>query len=235
MVRPRQPALVDTASPSSRLMRSRISPAALLVNVTAITARGLTPTARNRKATRWARTRVLPEPGPASTSTGPLMVVTASVWDGLSPARMSSCINTPTINSLLAAAHLPATACLPVAQAAAPALPLADRNHAGLSQAGSRRSAGCAQQLRHRTQRQPHDRCVAAVPTLDRRESRVLDGIGPGLIQRVAGRDIVPDLVIREIADPHFAAAKTRGRSGTVGPEAAHGRMNVVHASAQGA
>src|SRR5512146_2932962 len=34
---------------------------------------------------RWVITRVLPEPGPASTSSGPSVVITASRWRGFSP------------------------------------------------------------------------------------------------------------------------------------------------------
>ena len=48
MVRPFQPVLVGTDSPTSRLIRSRISPAALLVKVTAMIARGWTPATRSR-------------------------------------------------------------------------------------------------------------------------------------------------------------------------------------------
>ena len=57
--------------PSRRPMRSRISPAALLVNVTARIARGSTPSTSISRAMRVVSTRVFPEPAPASTSIGP--------------------------------------------------------------------------------------------------------------------------------------------------------------------
>jgi hypothetical protein len=48
IVSPFQPLLLGTASPTSRLMRSRISAAALLVKVTAMIARGCAPAVRSR-------------------------------------------------------------------------------------------------------------------------------------------------------------------------------------------
>ncbi len=38
---------------------------------------------------RWVRTRVLPEPAPATTSRAPSPLATASAWSGLSPASRS--------------------------------------------------------------------------------------------------------------------------------------------------
>src|SRR5712692_5303014 len=70
--------------------RRRISPAALLVKVTASTWRGWTPSTPRSHAIRWAMTRVLPLPAPASTSTGPLVAWTACCWAGLSEARTVS-------------------------------------------------------------------------------------------------------------------------------------------------
>src|SRR5262245_53845737 len=70
--------------------RRRISPAALFVNVTASTRRGCTPSTPRSQAMRWAMTRVLPLPAPASTRTGPLVAWTASRWTGLSGARIAS-------------------------------------------------------------------------------------------------------------------------------------------------
>src|ERR1700675_2309686 len=70
--------------------RRRISPAALFVKVTASTWRGLTPSTPRSRAIRWAMTRVLPLPAPASTSTGPLVAWTACCWAGLSEARTVS-------------------------------------------------------------------------------------------------------------------------------------------------
>src|SRR5215207_7613478 len=67
--------------------RSRISPAALLVNVTARMFQGATPASSIRWAIRRVSTRVLPEPGPASTNTGPLTVVTALICSWLSCAN----------------------------------------------------------------------------------------------------------------------------------------------------
>ena len=59
------------SAPSSRPMRSRISPAALFVNVTARIWRGSTPSMSISRAMRVVSTRVFPEPAPASTSSGP--------------------------------------------------------------------------------------------------------------------------------------------------------------------
>ena len=62
----------------SAARRSRISAAALLVNVMARTCQGLTPRSPSICAMRKVRTRVLPEPAPARTSSGPSVVRTAS-------------------------------------------------------------------------------------------------------------------------------------------------------------
>ena len=59
-------------------MRSHISVAARLVNVTAIIEAGDTPRFWIRSITRWVRTRVFPVPGPAVTMTGPLSIVMAA-------------------------------------------------------------------------------------------------------------------------------------------------------------
>lgn len=64
--------------------RSRISPAARRVNVTATMAEAGTPRSR-RRDTRPIRVRVLPEPGPASTSTGPGPAARAFSWPGVKP------------------------------------------------------------------------------------------------------------------------------------------------------
>ena len=76
------------AWPASWATRSRISAAALLVKVTARMAPGSWPR-WSSQATRWAMTRVLPEPAPASTSSGPSVVFTASSCGGLSVERSS--------------------------------------------------------------------------------------------------------------------------------------------------
>src|SRR6516165_5832139 len=74
--------------PSSRSMRERISPAALLVKVTASTPCGETPSAWMSQAMRCISTRVLPLPAPASTSTGPSGAVTAARCASFSGLRM---------------------------------------------------------------------------------------------------------------------------------------------------
>jgi hypothetical protein len=56
--------------PTSAATRSRISAAALLVNVIASTDPGWAPRAASSQAMRRVSTRVLPEPAPASTSSG---------------------------------------------------------------------------------------------------------------------------------------------------------------------
>ena len=73
--------------PSIVIRRSRISPAALFVKVIARISFGLTPIAEIRWATRCVSTRVLPEPAPAITSSGPSVCRTASRWAGFRLAR----------------------------------------------------------------------------------------------------------------------------------------------------
>src|SRR5919204_4381098 len=94
-IRPQAAWKVSTQSPrasrpSRYSSRSFISPAALFVNVIARISFGLTPTAWIRCATRYVRTRVLPEPAPATTSSGPSVVRTASRWAGFSSSRYCS-------------------------------------------------------------------------------------------------------------------------------------------------
>src|SRR5437868_2126248 len=79
-----------TTGPSRSPRRSRISPAALFVNVIARISGGFAPTAFRRCATRCVRTRVFPDPAPAITSTGPSVVRTASRWAGFRSARYCS-------------------------------------------------------------------------------------------------------------------------------------------------
>src|SRR5215469_11262726 len=74
--------------PSSRSTRERISPAALLVKVTASRPCGETPSAWMSQAMRCVNTRVLPLPAPASTSTGPSGAVTAARCASFSGLRM---------------------------------------------------------------------------------------------------------------------------------------------------
>src|SRR4051795_3205806 len=82
--------IARTIGPTVRSIRSRISAAALFVNVIARISFGFTPAAASRCATRKVRTRVLPEPAPATTSSGPSVVSTASRWAGLRSARYVS-------------------------------------------------------------------------------------------------------------------------------------------------
>ncbi len=72
---------------SSFRTRSRISPAALLVKVSARIESGATPNSSTRLATRVVSTRVLPEPAPASTRSGPSKCSAASRCSGLSVWR----------------------------------------------------------------------------------------------------------------------------------------------------
>src|SRR5438270_13132317 len=75
--------------PTSEPTRCFISSAALLVKVMARISKGETPCSRISHAIRWVRTRVLPEPAPATTSRGPLGWVTASRCTGLRDASRS--------------------------------------------------------------------------------------------------------------------------------------------------
>src|SRR5918995_4607470 len=77
--------IFSATGPTSAATRDFISSAALLVNVMARISNGLTPWSRIRWAMRWVSTRVLPDPAPATTSSGPSACVTASDWTGLSP------------------------------------------------------------------------------------------------------------------------------------------------------
>ena len=72
-------------TPSSVSMRPRISPAALLVNVTARMPCGETFSTCTSQATRCVSTRVLPLPAPASTSVGASGAVTAARCASLRP------------------------------------------------------------------------------------------------------------------------------------------------------
>ena len=76
--------------PSSSSTRSRISCAALLVNVIARISPGRATPVCTSQATRCVSTRVLPDPAPASTSSGPSPCVTAARWGSFRPARRCS-------------------------------------------------------------------------------------------------------------------------------------------------
>ncbi len=64
--------MTRTIRPTSASTRSRISPAALLVKVIARISPGRARSVATRCAIRCVSTRVLPEPAPASTSSGPV-------------------------------------------------------------------------------------------------------------------------------------------------------------------
>src|SRR5919198_3201473 len=87
--------------PSRSSNRSFISFAALFVNVIARISLGLTPHAAIKWPTRWVSTRVLPEPAPAITSSGPSVASTASCWAGFRSARYLSgaAVGTPSMLS----------------------------------------------------------------------------------------------------------------------------------------
>ena len=70
----REDQIARATGAGERLTRSRISPAALFVKVMARISFGVDAHAPSRCATRWVSTRVLPEPAPASTSSGPSVV-----------------------------------------------------------------------------------------------------------------------------------------------------------------
>src|SRR6266545_6655990 len=80
--------ILAATGPISAATRVFISSAALLVKVMARISNGLTPRSRIRWAMRWVRTRVLPDPAPATTSRGPSPWATASRCTGLSPSSM---------------------------------------------------------------------------------------------------------------------------------------------------
>src|SRR5713101_7049431 len=72
--------------PTSATTRCRISSAALLVKVMARISNGETPCSALSQATRRVRTRVFPEPAPATTSNGPPGWVTAATCTGFRSA-----------------------------------------------------------------------------------------------------------------------------------------------------
>src|SRR3954470_4203262 len=76
--------------PTRGATRSRISAAALFVNVIARISGGFAPIAFSRCAIRRVSTRVFPEPAPAITSTGPSVVRTASRCAGFRSWRYVS-------------------------------------------------------------------------------------------------------------------------------------------------
>src|SRR3954468_18643884 len=81
--------IFSATGPTRAPTRCFISSAALLVKVMARMENGEAPSSPISHATRCVSTRVLPEPAPATTSSGPPGWVTASRWTGFSPARRS--------------------------------------------------------------------------------------------------------------------------------------------------
>src|SRR4051794_19860241 len=82
--------MARVARPTRNSTRSRISCAALLVNVIARISFGLAWPVRSSHAIRCVSTRVLPEPAPARTSSGPPGYVTASRCGGFRPSSSSA-------------------------------------------------------------------------------------------------------------------------------------------------
>ena len=78
------------AGPTRPSTRSRISAAALLVNVIAMTSPARARPVASRYAMRLVSTRVLPEPAPATISSGPPWCSTASRCCGLRPRSRAS-------------------------------------------------------------------------------------------------------------------------------------------------
>src|SRR3954453_13676548 len=76
--------------PTSSVTRSRISAAALLVKVIARIEPGWALRSEINQAIRRASTRVLPDPAPATTSSGAPSWTTAARWGSLSPSSSSS-------------------------------------------------------------------------------------------------------------------------------------------------
>ena len=77
-------------SPTNSATRSFISPAALFVNVIAKTSYGATFRFASKYAIRLVKTRVFPEPAPATTSKGDPAWATASDCCGFNPSVKAS-------------------------------------------------------------------------------------------------------------------------------------------------
>ena len=78
------------AGPTSSATRSFISPAALFVKVMAMISLGRAAPVAMRWAMRRVRTRVLPDPAPATISSGVPRCSTAARWAGLRSSRSST-------------------------------------------------------------------------------------------------------------------------------------------------
>src|SRR6266508_6264374 len=63
--------------------------------------------------------------------------------------------------------------------------------------------ADACQDLGHLEQRQPHHPRIAALQVLNERSGLALDGVTAGLVERLAGRDVTLDLVVRDCAKGH--------------------------------
>jgi hypothetical protein len=76
--------------PTSASTRSFISAAALFVKVMAMISPGWTWRSARSQPMRWVSTRVLPDPAPATISSGVPACTTASRWRGLSPSSSAA-------------------------------------------------------------------------------------------------------------------------------------------------
>ena len=84
--------MIRARRPTSSSTRSRISAAALLVNVIARIEPGWALRSEISQAIRRVSTRVLPEPAPATTSSGAPACTTAARCGSLSPSSSSSAV-----------------------------------------------------------------------------------------------------------------------------------------------
>src|SRR4051794_268390 len=108
--------IFSATGPTRAPTRWRISAEALFVNVIARISNGERPSSTISQAMRWVSTRVLPEPAPATTRSGPPRWVTASRWAGLRPETSSSASGR-TIGPTLPAHPDPVGHCKPDRQA----------------------------------------------------------------------------------------------------------------------
>src|SRR2546427_6572851 len=64
--------------------------------------------------------------------------------------------------------------------------------------------ADACQDLGHLEQRQSHHPRIAALQVLNERSGLALDGVTAGLVERLAGRDVTLDLVVRDCPKGHM-------------------------------
>ena len=76
--------------PTRASTRSFISAAALLVKVIAMISPGCTCRSASSQPIRWVSTRVLPDPAPATISSGDPACATASTWRGFNPSSSAA-------------------------------------------------------------------------------------------------------------------------------------------------